>query len=156
MSQSKRVLFVAVLGLLALFTDVSTAQADSYYRINMRAYRRMMHYQGPHPLMDRFWGVVDNQLLQQGGLLEQFLKALLAKNLPAASDTSIAQRPVKRDTDLAGAQNKIREMCKDRNIPYEEIELKTQPPVGTPNGNADTDLVKFRTVIGIAPSQLTQ
>ncbi len=130
----KRFLILSVMLCVCLIGQAPQAHADSYYRINLRAYRRMMHFQGPHPLADRFWGVVDNQLLQTGGPLEQLIKALLAKNLtPANNQTDangalVAQRAVVQDQDLLSADAKVRQMCNKLNIPFVQI---AQTPTGT-------------------------
>ena len=130
----KRCLILGVLLGVILSAPSPPAHADSYYRINMRAYRRMMHFQGPHPLADRFLGFVDNQL-QPGGTLEQLFKAILDKNLPGASqqnqvsDTLIAQTPASPDPFLTAADVTVRAMCAKRGITYIEI---PQAPTQTP------------------------
>ncbi len=141
----KRFLILGVLLGVVLAGQAPPAHADSYYRINLRAYRRMMHFQGPHPLMDRFWGVVDNQLLQPGGPLELFIKALIEKNLPGAgtqaSDTMIAQTPAVPDPFLTNADAKVRAMCAKRGIPYIEIpQAPTQTTTVQPNTTGLTQL----------------
>ena len=106
-----------------------------------------MHFQGPHPLADRFFGFVDNQLLQPGGALEQILKAILAQNLPGASqqtqasDTLIAQTPAVPDPFLTSADAKVRAMCAKYNITYIEIpQAPTQTTTVQPNPTGLTNL----------------
>ena len=88
--------------------------------------------QTPQALADRFWNIVDNQLLP-GGTLEQIIKAILAKNLPGsgtqASDTLIAQTPAVPDPFLTSADAKVRAMCLKRGIPYVEIPQTPTTPV---------------------------
>ena len=136
----KRTLLLAAALCLGLFGGSSTGQADSYYRINMRAYRRMMHYQMPHPFADRLWGIADNHILQTGGPFDQFIASLLARlpsnngtNPSAATETEDAQRSVVLDQDLVNTDAKVRAMCKKLNIAYVEI-----PNAAPPNANVTT------------------
>lgn len=124
----KRSIVLGVVMCLSLCSLSSDVKADNYYRINMRAYRKMLHYQLPHPFADRFWGVVDNQLLQPGGPFDQLIKSILAKNLnnpnnqTGADGPMVAKRSVVPDPDLLASAAKIKVMCEKLGVPYEALQ----------------------------------
>lgn len=118
-------IFVATLVFWGMALGASV-HADSYYRINLRAYRRMMHWQGPHPLADRFLGFLDRSVLQPNGpadqafnqLVQRFIQQNQKNTANGAADSQTAQRPVLIDQDLLGADAKVRAMTQKLGITY--------------------------------------
>ena len=64
MTLAKRTMLVAVFGLVSMFTSTSTANAGSYYRINVRAYRHYMMARYPSWLRS----TLDNHIFNQNGI----------------------------------------------------------------------------------------
>ena len=103
----KRILpFLFVSSLFVGFCN-DEANAD-HYRVHLRAYRRMMHQLYPSPFAQRFWGFVDNNVLQENGLLERLLGRLIAQAGDGPSDQRLtAQNSVTVNEDLREANRRM-------------------------------------------------
>lgn len=83
---------------IALFQS-APACADSYYKINKRAYRKMVmnsvRHNYPSPFAQRFWRFMDNSVLQQDGPLDSLVERLL-RTIAAAEEANSAALTAKR------------------------------------------------------------
>lgn len=147
-------LFALLIGLGSLGTSAHSAKASSYYRVNLRAYRHYMQAKYPSCLS----GVLNSHIFQMGGPFDQLVNIGLDRVRNSTADTGsvlVAQRVFQRDQDLANTQLKLRQMCEDLGIPYEEIESKNVPTLPPGNGAAATDQNFFKDIgAAILPTDL--
>lgn len=111
-----RKFLLAALALMAMMSLCCEAQADNpyrirmaYERINLNAYRRMMFQRYPTAFGKRFWGFVDNHLLQTDGPADQALRLLLNRLEEELDTASVqtAQRAAVPDSDLTAANSRM-------------------------------------------------
>lgn len=111
-----------IAGLLATalclsLSGVETACADSYYKINKRAYRKMVmnsvRHNYPSPFAQRFWRFMDNSVLQPDGPLDGLVERLL-RSIAAAEQANsaalTAKRPVTPNPTLTGILEQTRQI----------------------------------------------
>ena len=128
----RRMLLLCIVLTSICLADSSTVHADSYYRINLRAYRRMMHQTYPGQFGQRFWNFVDNRVLQPDGPADQVLNSVLKEvleqlNSADAAGTTVAKVEPTLNADLSATHERTKGILSTLNLPIPDSVVVTQP-----------------------------
>ena len=143
-----RRLFIRLMLLCVVLTQLSSVRADNIYRINTRAYRHMMatnthayrnmmYARYPSQFGQDIRGFVNNSVLQPQGPVDQLIQRLLQR--VAAADqqndtaaTLVAKIAASPNLDLTETREKTRAILKTLNVPEPTpTTTPTPPPVDT-------------------------
>ena len=123
---------VAIMAMLCT-ADLEPAEAGSYYKVNLRAYRRMMRTDYPSPVGVYLGNFINDQVQRDGSQFNQIFdifKEVLKNQADVASTdaamvtTSIASP----DPQLTASQAQLQRMCADLGIQYVRVDSATTPP----------------------------
>lgn len=140
-----RRLFIGFMLLCVVSMELSSIRADNVYRINTRAYRRMMatnthayrnmmYTRYPSQFGQDIRGFVNNNLLQPDGPVDQLLKRLLLAVAAAdqqndtAAGTLVAETEASPDQDLTATLGKTREILQTLKVEKSKKVTTTVPP----------------------------